>query len=164
MFEESMQSMAFALFLAVIITYMILASQFESFIHPFTVMLAFPLSIVGALGALWATGNTINIYSLIALILLVGLVVKNSILLVDYTNTLRKTGMPMREAVLTAGPVRLRPILMTALSTILGVLPTALAIGPGKRIKGAYGHSHNRRDGRVHLPYPSRCSGRLYAP
>src|SRR3990172_6215254 len=131
MFQESMQSMVFALFLAVIITYMILASQFESFIHPFTVMLAFPLSIVGALGALWATGNTINIYSLIALILLVGLVVKNSILLVDYTNTLRRNGMPMREAVLTAGPVRLRPILMTALSTILGVLPTALAIGPG---------------------------------
>ena len=110
---------------------MVLASQFESFAHPFTVMLALPLSISGALGALWITGNTINVYSLIGLVLLVGLVTKNSILLVDYTNTLRREGMPMIDAVLAAGPVRLRPILMTALSTIFGVLPTALGIGPG---------------------------------
>ena len=128
---ESMASMLFAFLLSVIITYMVLASQFESFAHPFTVMLALPLSIVGALSALWITGNTINVYSLIGLVLLVGLVTKNSILLVDYTNTLRKEGMPMIDAVLAAGPVRFRPILMTALSTIFGVLPTALGIGPG---------------------------------
>ncbi|MBI5598829.1 MAG: efflux RND transporter permease subunit [Deltaproteobacteria bacterium] len=131
LFKESMFSMFAAFALAIVITYMVLASQFESFVHPFTVMLALPLSIVGALGLLWVTGNTINIYSLIGIILLVGLVTKNSILLVDYTNTLRAGGMAMREAVLKAGPVRLRPILMTALSTICGVVPTAVGIGPG---------------------------------
>ncbi len=130
-FRESLEGMLLAFFLAVLITYMVLGSLFESFLHPFTVMLALPLSTVGALGGLWLTGNTINIYSLIGLTLLVGLVTKNSILLVDYTNTLRHRGLGMREAVLEAGPVRLRPILMTALSTIFGVLPTALGVGPG---------------------------------
>lgn len=128
---ETFQSIMFAFFLTLLITYMVLASQFESFIHPFTIMLALPLSIIGALGFLFLTGNTINIMSLIGMLMLVGLVVKNSILLVDYTNTLRERGMGMREAVLEAGPVRLRPILMTAISTIAGVLPIALGIGAG---------------------------------
>ncbi len=110
---------------------MVLASQFESFIHPFTVMLALPLSIIGALGFLFITANTINIMSLIGMLMLIGLVVKNSILLVDYTNNLRARGMEMKEAVLEAGPVRLRPILMTAVSTVAGVLPIALGIGAG---------------------------------
>ena len=131
LFREAMKSLMTALLLAVIITYMVLASQFESFIHPFTVMMSLPLSIVGALGGLYITGNTINIYSLIGLILLVGLVTKNSILLVDYTNTLRGSGAQREMAVVDAGSARLRPILMTAFSTIFGVLPTALGIGPG---------------------------------
>jgi len=128
---ETRNSFIFAFFLTILITYMVLASQFESFIHPFTVMLALPLSIIGALGCLFITANTINIMSLIGMLMLIGLVVKNSILLVDYTNTLRNQGMDMREAVLQAGPVRLRPILMTAISTIAGVLPVALGLGAG---------------------------------
>ena len=128
---ETFQSIAFAFFLTIIITYMVLASQFESFIHPFTIMLALPLTIIGALGALFLTANSINIMSLIGMLMLIGLVVKNSILLVDYTNTLRERGLEMREAVLEAGPVRLRPILMTAISTIAGVLPIALGLGAG---------------------------------
>jgi HAE1 family hydrophobic/amphiphilic exporter-1 len=128
---ETFQSIIFAFFLTLLITYMVLASQFESFIHPFTIMMALPLTIIGALGSLFLTGNTINIMSLIGMLMLIGLVVKNSILLVDYTNTLRGKGMAMREAVLEAGPVRLRPILMTAISTIAGVLPIALGLGAG---------------------------------
>jgi len=128
---ETSASFIFAFVLTILITYMVLASQFESFVHPFTVMLALPLSIIGALGGLFITGNTINIMSLIGMLMLVGLVVKNSILLVDYTNTLRDRGMHIREAVLEAGPVRLRPILMTAISTIAGVLPVALGLGAG---------------------------------
>ena len=128
---ETFQSIIFAFFLTILITYMVLASQFESFIHPFTIMMALPLTIIGALGSLFLTGNTINIMSLIGMLMLIGLVVKNSILLVDYTNTLRGQGMAMREAVLAAGPVRLRPILMTAISTIAGVLPIALGLGAG---------------------------------
>jgi len=130
-FKESFRSIFFAIFLAIIATYMILASQFESFTHPLTIMLALPLSIVGAFGSLWLTGNTINIYSLIGMILLIGLVTKNSILLVDYTNVLRERGMEREEAVEQAALTRLRPILMTAFSMIFGVLPIALGIGPG---------------------------------
>ena len=128
---ETFQSIIFAFFLTIIITYMVLASQFESFIHPFTIMLALPLSIIGALGSLFLTANSINVMSLIGMLMLIGLVVKNSILLVDYTNTLRERGLKTKEAVLEAGPVRLRPILMTAISTIAGVLPIALGLGAG---------------------------------
>ncbi|MEE9613842.1 MAG: efflux RND transporter permease subunit [Thermodesulfobacteriota bacterium] len=135
LFKESMASIMVALFLAVIVIYMVLGSQFESFIHPFTVMLSLPLSVVGALGSLWLTGNTLNIFSLIGVILLVGLVTKNSIILVDYTNRLRRGGMEMHEAILEAGPIRLRPILMTAFSTVFGVLPTAVGIGPGSEAR-----------------------------
>jgi HAE1 family hydrophobic/amphiphilic exporter-1 len=114
---------------------MVLASQFESFIHPFTVMVALPLSAVGALGGLYLTGNSINIMSLIGMLMLVGLVVKNSILLVDYANKLRDQGLPIKEAVLQAGPIRLRPILMTAISTIAGVLPVAIGLGTGGEVR-----------------------------
>jgi HAE1 family hydrophobic/amphiphilic exporter-1 len=110
---------------------MVLAAQFESLIHPLTVMLALPLAMLGALGALLVTGNTLNIFSLIGILLLFGLVTKNSILLVDYANQLRKEGMDKVEAMRTAAPVRMRPVLMTALSMIFGVLPAAIGIGPG---------------------------------
>jgi HAE1 family hydrophobic/amphiphilic exporter-1 len=117
--------------LSILVIYMVLAAQFESLVHPFTVMLALPLSMVGALGGLLVTGNTINLFSLIGILLLFGLVTKNSILLIDYANQLRTQGMEKREAILTAAPVRMRPVLMTALSMIFGVLPAALGIGPG---------------------------------
>lgn len=128
---ESFGYLMFALILGVIIAYMVLASQFESFIHPFTVLLSMPLSIIGALGALLITGKTLNVFSFIGIILLMGLVKKNAILLVDYTNTLRSRGMEKTEAILTASPIRLRPILMTTLAIVFGMLPVALGVGEG---------------------------------
>ncbi|MBI3252686.1 MAG: efflux RND transporter permease subunit [Candidatus Omnitrophica bacterium] len=131
-FRESFSSLFFALWLGVIIAYMILASQFNSYIHPFTVLLALPFSISGALIALFIGNQSLNIYSLIGLILLMGIVKKNSILLVEFTNHVRRDrGKDVREALLEACPVRLRPILMTSISTIAAAVPPALAIGPG---------------------------------
>ncbi len=130
--KESFENLLFALFLAVIIVYMVLASQFESFIHPFTIMLSLPLSVVGALGALVASGLTMSIFGMIGIIMLMGLVTKNAILLIDYTNTLRRRdGLERDAAILKAGPVRLRPILMTTLAVIFGMLPVALGKGAG---------------------------------
>ncbi len=132
MMEESFASMGTALLLAIILVYMVLASQFESFIHPFTIMISLPLSVVGALGALLIADQTISIMSLIGIIMLMGVVTKNAILLIDYTNTLRRRdGMERDAALLKAGPTRLRPILMTALATIFGMLPVALSQGLG---------------------------------
>jgi hydrophobe/amphiphile efflux-1 (HAE1) family protein len=129
--QEGQAQFAVALGLAVLVIYMVLAAQFESLVHPLTVMLALPLAMVGALGGLLATGHTLNLFSLIGILLLFGLVTKNSILLVDYANQLRAEGMDKREAMRTAAPVRMRPVLMTAFSMILGVLPAAVGIGPG---------------------------------
>ena len=129
--QESFGYMMVALLLAIIFVYMVLAAQFNSFIHPFTIMLSLPLSVVGAFGALFLSGMTLNMFSFIGFILLMGLVTKNGILLVDYTNTMREQGMGVREALLTAGPVRLRPILMTTCAMIGGMLPVALALGAG---------------------------------
>lgn len=132
MMAESFFNMLFALVLAVGVVYMVLASQFESFVHPFTIMLSLPLSMVGAMGALVLTGQTVSIFTMIGFIMLMGLVTKNAILLVDYTNTLReRDGVERDAAVLKAGPVRLRPILMTTIAMIFGMLPIALGTGPG---------------------------------
>jgi HAE1 family hydrophobic/amphiphilic exporter-1 len=128
---DAFKNIAFALIIAVIMVYMILASQFESFVHPFTIMFSLPVSFIGAMGLLYLTGERINIFSLIGIIMLMGLVTKNAILLVDYTITLRGRGMTRDEAVLKAGPVRLRPILMTTAAMVFGMLPTALKIGEG---------------------------------
>jgi HAE1 family hydrophobic/amphiphilic exporter-1 len=136
---ESFRYLIFALILGIIMAYMILAAQFESFIHPFTVLLSMPLSFIGAFGALLLTGNTISIYSLIGIILLMGLVKKNAILLVDYTNTLRERGMSRREAILQAGPVRLRPILMTTFAMVFGMIPVALGVGEGAETRAPMG-------------------------
>ena len=130
-YRESIANLGFALALAIIVIYLVLAAQFESFLHPLTVMLALPLAMVGALGALAAAGMTFNLFSLIGIILLLGLVTKNSILLVDYANQLRATGLDKVEAMRSAAPVRLRPVLMTAISMIFGVLPAAVGVGPG---------------------------------
>jgi HAE1 family hydrophobic/amphiphilic exporter-1 len=129
---ESFQNLGFALFLAVILIYMVLASQFGSFIHPFTIMLSLPMSVIGAIGALLLTGYTLNIFTMIGIIMLMGLVTKNAILLVDYVITLRdRDGLPRNDAVLRAGPVRLRPILMTTGAMVFGMLPIALGLGAG---------------------------------
>jgi HAE1 family hydrophobic/amphiphilic exporter-1 len=127
--EESFKALIGALILSVIFIYMILASLYGSFLHPFTIMLSLPLAIIGALMALFLTGMTINLMSLIGIVLLMGLVTKNAILLVDYTKTLREAGASRQEAVLTAAPIRLRPILMTTLAMIFGMLPIALGLG-----------------------------------
>ncbi len=136
---ESFASINFSLMLAVILIYMVLAAQFESLIHPFTIMLSLPLSIVGALGLLAVTGRTMSIFSMIGMIMLMGLVTKNAILLVDYTNLLRRQGMDKTDALLRAGPVRLRPILMTALSTMAGMTPVALGLGAGAESRAPMG-------------------------
>lgn len=138
-FKESFHYMIIALIQAVVIIYMVLAMQFNSFVHPLSVMLALPLSTVGAFGALYLTGDTISIMSMIGMITLTALVVKNSILLVDYTNTVRERGMARDPAVLEASPVRLRPILMTAVTTILGVLPVALGYSAGGEARAGMG-------------------------
>jgi HAE1 family hydrophobic/amphiphilic exporter-1 len=129
--QEGMLQFGVAMGLAILAIYMVLAAQFESLVHPLTVMLALPLAVVGALGGLLVTGHTLNLFSLIGILLLFGLVTKNSILLVDYANQLRAGGMHKLEAMRTAAPVRMRPVLMTALSMVFGVLPAALGIGPG---------------------------------
>jgi len=128
---ESFGYLMFAMMLGIIMAYMVLAAQFESFVHPFTVLLSMPFSFIGAFGALLIFGKTLNIFSFIGLILLMGLVKKNAILLVDYTNVLRARGMSRRDAILQAGPVRLRPILMTTFAMIMGMLPIAIGIGEG---------------------------------
>ena len=130
-FLESLRQFGLAIGLAILIIYMVLAAQFESLLHPFTVMLALPLAMVGALGGLWVMGMTINLFSVIGIILLMGLVTKNSILLVDYANELRAEGMDTLEAMRKAAPVRMRPVLMTGISMIFGVLPAAIGFGPG---------------------------------
>ncbi|HEX4141441.1 MAG TPA: efflux RND transporter permease subunit [Candidatus Methylacidiphilales bacterium] len=131
-FRETFASLFFALWLGIVVSYMVLASQFNSFIHPFAVLLALPFSISGALFALLLTGQSINLYSLIGIVLLMGIVKKNSILLVEFCNARRFIdGMAIRDAILSAGPIRLRPILMTSLATLAAAIPPALALGPG---------------------------------
>lgn len=128
---EEFGGMTLAVALAIALVYMLLASQFESFVHPLTVLLSVPLSAIGVVLALFLTGRAFGLTAFIGLLMLVGIVVKNGILLVDYTNVLRGRGMGLREAVLTAAPTRLRPILMTTFATIFGMFPIALGFGDG---------------------------------
>jgi multidrug efflux pump subunit AcrB len=134
-FRESFDSLFFAMVLGLIVAYMVLASQFNAFTHPFTVLLALPFSVSGALVALLLAGQSINVYSMLGIILLMGIAKKNSILLVDFTNQARASGMERHAALLHACPVRLRPILMTSVATIAGALPPALALGPGAELQ-----------------------------
>lgn len=128
---ESFQALFQALILSIIFTYLVLAAQFNSFAHPLTIMLALPLAFIGSAGALFLFGMTVNIFSIIGVIVLVGIATKNSILLVEFINQRRQEGLSRREAVIEASGIRLRPILMTAISTIGGVLPIALGLGAG---------------------------------
>jgi HAE1 family hydrophobic/amphiphilic exporter-1 len=135
--DETTSNLIIAFLLASIFMYMVLAAQFESFLHPFTIMLSLPLSIPFALFSLWLTGRTLNLWSALGVLLLLGIVKKNGILQVDYTNKLRQEGMPLREAIIQANHVRLRPILMTTLSIVAGLIPTAIGIGAGSAQRSA---------------------------
>ena len=137
--QDAFKEIAKALILGVILIYMVLAAQFESFIHPFTIMLSLPFSLVGAILGLLIAGKTINIMSLIGVIMLMGIVTKNAILLVDYTNQLRERGAELEEALVEAGTVRLRPILMTTMAMIFGMMPIALGIGAGAELRSSMG-------------------------
>jgi HAE1 family hydrophobic/amphiphilic exporter-1 len=137
--QDSFMEIGKALLLAVVLIYMVLAAQFESFIHPFTIMLSLPFSLTGAILGLLIAGQTMNIISLIGVIMLMGLVTKNAILLVDYANQLRQQGMPIIDALIEAGVVRLRPILMTTAAMIFGMMPIALGIGSGAEMRQSMG-------------------------
>lgn len=131
-FHEAFDSLFLALWLGILVAYMVLASQFNSFLHPITVLLALPFSLSGAFFALYLGQQSLNLYSMIGIILLMGIVKKNSILLVEFINRKRyEENLPLREAILAASPIRLRPILMTSFATLAAALPPALALGPG---------------------------------
>jgi len=130
-FQDSFGSLWFAFALGIVVAYMVLASQFNSFIHPFIVLLALPFSLTGALAALRITDQSLNLYSAIGLILLMGIAKKNSILLVEFINRMRETGMDVRSAIIAAGPVRLRPILMTTVATLTAAVPPGMGLGAG---------------------------------
>ncbi|MBF0123636.1 MAG: efflux RND transporter permease subunit, partial [Candidatus Omnitrophica bacterium] len=134
-FKESSGSIGTVFWLGIVVAYMVIGSQYNSFLQPLIILLALPFSISGALVALLMAGQSINMYSMIGIILLMGIVKKNSILLVDFTNQVRGTGKKVEESLLTACPVRLRPILMTSFSTIAAALPPALAMGPGAEVR-----------------------------
>ena len=143
-FRETGDEMKITLVLALIFIYLVLAAQFESFIGPFVIMLTVPLGFVGALFVMWlnskfGTGGTLNIYSRIGLVMLVGLITKNGILIVEFANQLRRSGKERLEAVIESASLRLRPILMTALATVLGALPLALSSGAGAEARQAIG-------------------------
>lgn len=139
--EESGSALYFAFFLALAVVFMVLASQFESLVHPFTVLLAVPLAVTGALAALFVAGSTLNLYSQIGMILLIGLVTKNSILLVEYANQLKEKGLDTAAAMLESGRIRLRPILMTSVSTIMGAMPIMLGLGAGSISRRPLGYA-----------------------
>jgi multidrug efflux pump len=146
-YKESGSAIYFAFVIALIVVYMVLASQFESLLHPLTVLLAVPLAVTGALATLklaailHRSGATMNLYSQIGMILLIGLVCKNSILLVEYTNQLKEKGLDSVAAVLEAGRIRLRPILMTSVATIMGAVPVAWGVGAGSAARKPLGYA-----------------------
>ena len=133
--DRSFRDLAFALALALLLVYMILAAQFESLVHPFTILLSVPLATVGAAVALYVAGEGMNTMSLIGLVILVGIVVNDAIVKVDFINQMRAQGMALRQAILEAGRVRLRPIIMTTVTTVLGLTPMALGIGRGADLR-----------------------------
>jgi hydrophobic/amphiphilic exporter-1 (mainly G- bacteria), HAE1 family len=133
--RDMFSDMTIALSMAVLFVYIIMVSLFESYVHPFTIMFSLPVALVGAFGGLALTGSTLNMFSMIGIIMLMGLVTKNAILLVDFTNTLRSRGLTMREALLEAGKTRLRPIVMTTATMIFGMMPLALALGSGSEMR-----------------------------
>ena len=133
--RRSFRDLSFAFALALILVYMILAAQFESFVHPFTILMSVPLALVGAVAALVLAGQGLNTMSLIGVVILVGIVVNDAIVKVDFINQTRRAGQSLRDAIVEAGRVRLRPIVMTTVTTVLGLLPMALGIGRGSDLR-----------------------------
>ncbi|MCU7493982.1 MAG: efflux RND transporter permease subunit [Ignavibacteria bacterium] len=138
---ESFLNILISLALAIIFVYIVLAMQFESFVYPFSIMLSLPMAIIGAIMALIAFNSALSVMSMIGIIMLMGLVTKNAILLIDFTNTLRERGLSRTEALLQAGPTRLRPILMTTLAMIFGMIPVALGLGEGSEFRSPMGQA-----------------------
>ncbi|NLV92473.1 MAG: efflux RND transporter permease subunit, partial [Firmicutes bacterium] len=132
---EAFQQLALTLVLGIVLVFMVMAAQFESLLQPFAIMFTLPLAFIGVAGGLWIGNLSLNVPGLIGIILLAGIVVNNGIVLIDYVNVLRSRGMPRNAAIAEAGRVRLRPILMTSLTTILGMLPLALATGEGSEMQ-----------------------------
>lgn len=139
--EESGSALYFAFILAVVAVFLVLAAQFESVVHPFTVLLSVPLAVTGALVTLLLMGSTLNLYSQIGMILLIGIVTKNSILLVEYANQLMRRGMTALEAVVESGRIRLRPIVMTSVATVTATLPIAMGLGAGSMSRRPLGYA-----------------------
>ncbi|CAM4082506.1 efflux RND transporter permease subunit [Pseudoalteromonas byunsanensis] len=131
LFYEGASAMTYVFILALTVTFLVLAAQFESFVHPLVIMLTVPLGLVGAMYGLYITGNTLNIYSQIGIVMLIGLSAKNGILIVEFANQLRDKGIPFEQAILDAAVQRLRPIVMTSLTTVMSAIPLVLATGPG---------------------------------
>jgi multidrug efflux pump subunit AcrB len=129
--QSSFSSFGIGLILAIVLVYLILMAQFASFSDPFVILLAVPPGITGVLVFLWMTGTTVNVMSLMGAVMMTGIAVSNSILIVEFTGTLRAKGMALRQALVEASKARLRPILMTTLATVLGLIPMALALEPG---------------------------------
>jgi HAE1 family hydrophobic/amphiphilic exporter-1 len=133
--EQSFRSLQFALALAVFLVYLVMASQFESLTHPLVILFTVPLALVGVVLSLFVSRTPVSVMVLLGVIVLAGIVVNNAIVLVDYTNQLRREGVAKREAILRAGQVRLRPIFMTTLTTVLGLFPMALGWGEGSEVR-----------------------------
>jgi HAE1 family hydrophobic/amphiphilic exporter-1 len=133
--REAMHSLAFALVLSLILVYMVLAAQFESLVHPFTILLTVPLSVVGAIGVFYLQGKALNIMAVIGIIMLVGIAVNDSIILVDAINQFRRSGMKLKESIVAAGQRRIRPIIMTSLTTILALLPLTFGFGESASLR-----------------------------
>ena len=133
--KDSFRSLQFVLVLAIFLVYLVMASTFESLIHPFVILLTIPLAVVGAVWAMWLTGTTVNVVAYIGVIMLAGIVVNQSIVLIEAVNQARERGLPKHEAIVEAGRIRLRPILITKLTTILGLMPMALGIGEGAEVR-----------------------------
>ena len=133
--QTSFGSMKLAIFLAVFMVYLVMASQFESLLHPFVILFSVPFAVIGVLATMWLFGVTVSVVSLIGFVLLAGIVVNNAIVLVDYANQLRRRGIPKLDALRRAGQVRLRPILMTTSTTVLGLLPMAIGLGEGAELR-----------------------------
>ena len=159
--DEASNNFVMAIFLAVAFIYMVLASQFNSFMHPLTIMTALPLSLPAGLLALMAFGMTLNVYSAIGLMMLFGIVKKNSILQVDYTNTLRRQGMERHEALIAANHVRLRPILMTTMAIVAGHAADRVRPRRRRRLARLDGGDHHRRPGAVPAADAADHAGRL---
>ena len=161
-FSDLVRQMMLALGLALIFIYMILASLYNSFMQPFYIMLSIPLAVIGSFLGLLVTNVDLDIYGYIGLLLVFGLVVKNSILLIDFTNKQRReNGMSIRKALLHAGPIRLRPILMTTFALIFGMLPLALGIDEGSKRKAGIADCRNRRIVDINIFNSGCCSNSL---